>query len=286
MTMSEKMPIKERQNTEESIHYLRAQRYAYLCAKRIYMSRMVLSIAWPIIAVILYFTCKNDCTTTVLTGSSLILMASFFMEIYEQRFSKLGATIQEQFDTHIFNMKWNSALVGEKIKKEEIYSLAKKEKTKISELKNWYTGIDTDDEIEYVLKAQKTSTEWSIKQKRIFGNLLLILAGLIFIISTMIALWSKFLLADFIITLFFPTTSLYIYLLKGWKDFSQQVKELQRITSQIYFLLESERTSKYQLRFIQDAIYVHGRVPNNIIPNTLYYKLRNKLEEVFESINK
>lgn len=62
--------------------------------------------------------------------------------------------------------------------------------------------------------------------------------------------------------------------------------ELKRITSQINSFLNSEKTSKYHLRFIQDAIYVYGRVPNNIIPDVLYNKLRKKLEGVFKSTNK
>jgi len=286
MIMSENTPIKERQNTEESIQYLRAQRYAYLCAKRIYMSRMFLSIAWPVLSLILYFYFDNEFTTATLTGSSIILVATFMMEIQEQKFTKLGATIQEQFDTLIFKMKWNTALIGEKINDGKVYDLAKKESTEISKLKNWYTGIDTNDEIEYTLKAQKTNIEWSIKQKNYFKNFLLVAALVIFTIFIMIALWNNFLLADFFIILFFPTISLFVYLCKGFIDFSQQVKALERITSQIYSLLENEKTRKYQLRFIQDAIYVHGRVPNNVIPDVLYNKLRNRLEATFESTNK
>ncbi|OJD48998.1 S-4TM family putative pore-forming effector [Bacillus sp. L27] len=280
------IPIKERQNTEESIRYLHAQRYAYKIAKCIYMWRMFLSIVWPIIAVILYFACDNKFANEILIVSSLILVATFIMEFYEKKYTVIGATIQEQFDTTIFNMKWNLALVGEKISPEKIYTLAEKEKTEISKLKDWYTGINTNDEIEYTLKAQKTNIAWSIRQKEIFRDFLLIMAILILLALILIASWKNFLMTDFFITLFFPTISLFIYLIKGWMDFSQQVNELKRITSQINSLLESEKTSKYHLRFIQDSIYVYGRVPNNIIPDVLYNKLRKKLEEIFKNTNK
>lgn len=286
MNMYKGIPIKERQNTEESIRYLHAQRYAYKIAKCIYMWRMFLSIVWPIIAVILYFACDNKFANEILIVSSLILVATFIMELYEKKYTVIGATIQEQFDTTIFNMKWNLALVGEKISHEKIYTLAEKEKTEISKLKDWYTGINTNDEIEYTLKAQKTNIAWSIRQKEIFRGFLLIMAILILLAFILIASWKNFLMTDFFITLFFPTISLFIYLIKGWVDFSQQVNELKRITSQINSLLESEKTSKYHLRFIQDSIYVYGRVPNNIIPDVLYNKLRKKLEEIFKKTNK
>ncbi|WP_102694149.1 S-4TM family putative pore-forming effector [Rummeliibacillus pycnus] len=284
--MYKAMPIKERQNTEESIRYLRAQRQSYKIAKQIYMVRMFLSIVWPIVAVIFYFTFENNFANGILIISSLILIFTFFMEFYEEKYTKIGATIQEQFDTNIFDMKWNLALVGEKISEEQIYTLAEKEKTDISELIGWYTGINTDDEILYTLKAQRTNTEWTIRQKEAFSIFLLIIAILIFVVLLLIACWNNFLVADFFITLFFPTISLFLYLIKGWVDFSHQVKELKRITAQLNSLLESEKTSKYQLRFIQDAIYVYGRVPNNIIPDVLYKKLRKKLEMIFTSTNK
>lgn len=280
------IPIKERQNSEESIRYLHAQRYAYKIAKCIYMWRMFLSIVWPIIAVILYFACDNKFANEILIVSSLILVATFIMELYEKKYTVIGAKIQEQFDTTIFNMKWNLALVGEKISSEKIYTLAEREETEVSKLKDWYTGINTNDEIEYTIKAQKTNIAWSIRQKEIFRGFLLIMAILILLALILIASWKNFLMTDFFITLFFPTISLFIYLIKGWVDFSQQVNELKRITSQINSLLESEKISKYHLRFIQDSIYVYGRVPNNIIPDVLYNKLRKKLEEIFKKTNK
>lgn len=286
MSLYKGTPIKERQNTEESIRYLHAQRYAYKIAKCIYMGRMFLSITWPIIAVILYFEYNNKFTNEILIMSSLILIATFIMELYEKKYTKIGATIQEQFDITIFNMKWNLALVGEKISSEKIYILAEKEKTNEFRLLDWYTGINTNDEIKYTLKAQKTNTAWSIKQKEIFRGFLLAMAILLLLVLILIACWKNFLMADFFITLFFPTISLFIYLIKGWVDFSEQVNELKRITSQINLLLESGETSKYHLRFIQDAIYVYGRLPNNIIPDVLYNRLRKKLEEIFKNTNK
>lgn len=284
--MYKEVYIKERQNTEESIRYLRAQRYAYKMAKQCYIARMILSIFWPIIAVVTYFIFENKFANGILIISSLILVVTFLMELYEKKYTKIGATIQEQFDTNIFGMKWNLALVGEKISEEQIYILAEKEKTDRSKLIDWYTGIDTNDEIQYTLKAQRTNTSWSIRQKEVFSGFLLIMFSVILISLIIIAWLNHFLMADFFITLFFPTISLFIYLVKGYVDFSQQVNELKRITVQLNALLESERTSKYQLRCVQDAIYVYGRVPNNIIPDILYNKLRKKLEEIFKNTNK
>ncbi|WP_142509321.1 S-4TM family putative pore-forming effector [Lysinibacillus sphaericus] len=287
MIMNELFPIKERQNTPENIIYLRGQRQAYKQAKNFYMWRMLLSIAWPIIAVILYFTFENEIANAVIVVSSLILIATFIIEYYEKAFTKMGATIQESFDTNVFNLKWNSHLIGGKISKEDIVLLAEKEKTEEYKLKDWYTGIATDNESEYTLKAQRMNTAWSIKQKEKFSMFLFLSGILIFTSLVIIGCYTGFELYDFLIMLFFPTVSLFIYLFKGWFDFLQQVKELKRITSSIDDLLDKQtKVTKQELRSIQDSIYIHGRIPNNIIPDVLYNRMRSKLEQLFRHTNK
>ncbi len=285
--MNKMLPIKERQNTPENIICLRGQRQAYKQAKNFYMFRMFLSIAWPITAVLLYFIFGNEFSNAVIVVSSLILILTFILEYYEKAYSKMGANIQESFDTNVFNMKWNSPLVGGKVSKEDIVLLAEKEKTKESKLINWYTGIDTENEAEYTLKAQRMNTAWSIKQKEKFSRFLLFSGILIFISLIIIGCYHGFKLYAFLIILFFPTVSLFIYLFKGWFDFLQQVNELKRITSSIDALLNKQaKVTKQELRSIQDSIYIHGRVPNNIIPDVLYNRMRSKLERLFSYTNK
>lgn len=285
INMSNTSSISEKQNSDENIQLLRAQRHSYFCAKRFYNSRMALSIIWPIISVSLaLFEIYN--TNLVLIISSIILLLTFLMEFLEKKFIKTGATIQEQFDTNVFGMKWNYALVGSKVSDLKIISLAKKEKSELHELANWYTGVNTEDATIYTLKSQKMNIEWSIHQKSAFGWLLCIIAALIFSSLIAIAICQNLLMTEFFLLLLLPTMPLFIYLIKGTVDFKIQVRELKRISLFIYSLLEKEKVYNYQLRFIQDAIFVHGRLPNNIIPDYLYKILRSKLESQFKEINK
>lgn len=287
MIMNKLFPIQDRQNTPESIIFLRGQRQAYKQAKNFYMFRMFLSIVWPIIAVLLYFIFDNKFSNVVIVISSLILVVTFIIEYYEKSFSKVGANIQECFDTSIFNLKWNSHLVGEKVSKEDIVLLADKERTEEWKLKDWYTGIETENEVEYTLKAQRMNTAWSIKQKEKFSKFLLFSGILIFISLVVIGCYHGFKLYDFLIMLFFPTISLFIYLFKAWFDFLQQVNELKRITQCIDDSLNNKaKVTKQELRAIQDSIYIHGRIPNNIIPDVLYNRMRSKLENLFKYTNK
>lgn len=285
--MNEIMPIKERQNTEENINYLSAQKQAYNKAKNVYIVRMILTIFSPVIFIALYFLFDNKFQTAILVVSSLILIVTFFMELYEKDSIKLGATIQEQFDTSVFNIEWNLALVGDKVNKENLYKLTKPLKEDTFELKNWYTSLESNSEIEYALKAQSMNVVWSIEQKGWYKNFLSIIIFMLLIIYICIACWNDFLVSEFFITLFFPSTSLFIYLVKGWADFRQQLIELKRIDKHIKKLLfEIEKVTKYNVRSIQDSIYVYGRLPNNIVPSIIYRYHKKKLEPMFKSINK
>ncbi|MEX6702319.1 S-4TM family putative pore-forming effector [Peribacillus frigoritolerans] len=85
MNMYKEIPIKEHQITEESIRYLRAQSQSYKIAKQIYMARMFLSIVWPLVAIFMYFFFDNKFATEILIISSIIVISTFIMELYEKK---------------------------------------------------------------------------------------------------------------------------------------------------------------------------------------------------------
>lgn len=283
--MNNKLPIKERQNSPEAILFLRAQRQSYNYAKFFYIVRMTFNIAWPLIAISLYFLFNSKSADFILVTSSVIVIMTFIMEFKEKEFTKQGAIIQEQFDLLIFLIPWNEPLYGEKIKIESIHHLADSEKTPEEDLKNWYTGIEENEEKKYILKAQKMNVFWSSEQKKHFKNILLFATVIIFIIIITLGLSNNFLLSEFFIVLFFPSLPLFLYLIKSIKDFSDQIQELERLNSHIYNLLEKRNVKYEELRFNQDAIFIHGRVPNNIVPDRIYRKLRKRFENLFKKIN-
>lgn len=284
--MNNQLMIEERQNMSKAILLLRAQRQAYKKAKFFYLARMTFNVFWPPIAIFLYFLFDSSSANFILTASSIIVIVTFMMEFPERKLTKTGALIQEQFDTFVFSMKWNQALCGEKIRDEDIHDFAELEKTPDEELKNWYTGIEDYEDKKYILKAQRMNVSWSYKQKKYFKTILLFTIVIVFLLIIALGLVYKLLLSEFFIVLFFPALPLFLYLIKSIKDFGDQVKELDRLNSHIRNLLNKRSVTYEELRFNQDAIFIHGRVPNNIVPDKLYWKLRNNLESTFKKINK
>jgi len=283
--MFKHIQIKDRQNEAESILFIRAQRKAYSIAKNYYLFRMALSILWPILAIIIFINFEKNTSNLILIISSIIVVLTFSIEYFEKYYTRLGAVIQEQFDTMIFDIKWNEPICGEKIKKEVILQLAQKEKTKEDLLKDWYSGIEDDENSKFILKAQRMNVSWTSQQKKIFSKILLLLFLLSLISITTLGIMQNLLLSEYFILLFFPSLSLFLYLAKGVIDFYQQFRDLDRLNTYICNLQNKKHVTIEELRKVQDSIFIYGRVPNNIIPDKLYWKLRESFEKVFKQIN-
>lgn len=275
-----------RQNSPESIEQLRAQRSCYNIVEKMYVWRMIISIFLPIFSVSMYFLFDNSLSNFVLILAGIGLLVCLILESYEQTYSVKGAKIQEMFDTHVFQINWNTALLGDKVSLEDIHLLAQKDKTPDSELANWYTGLVSDDERINILTAQRMNLSWTHRQKHKFKWVLILTFSIILISSIVIGCLMKLSLITFLITFIFPSLSLYIYLLKNFIEIHNQGKELQRVILLIEQYIENGSPKKSDLRSIQDAVYIYGRIPNHIVPNFIYKLLRPKYESSFEKTNK
>jgi len=278
--------IYELQNEFSKIRLLKAQRNCYNTAKKLYMIRMFISIVLPIISIILYFTFNNALADFILIIGGIGLALSLVLEILEQKFNVKGAKIQEIFDTAVFQLHWNTAVLGDKILNEEIHFYAERDKTPLPKLLNWYTGLSSENEYINILTAQRMNLCWSMYQKSKFKFVLLwslIALSLIFIT---IGCLYNFTLNNFFITIIVPSLSLFIYLIKNTYEINQQESEMRRVVLLIEQYIEEDNPTEYQLRTIQDAVYIYGRLPNHIVPNVFYNKVRNKLESIFKSTNK
>lgn len=284
--MSEHSTILIRQNNEDSIRYLQAQRRCYQISKSFYLWRMLLSVLTPLISIALFFLFDNALSDLVLIISSLIIITSLILEFFEKKYNKKGAKIQENFDTFVFNLSWNSVLIGSKESEEDIVELSSKCQSNISELENWYTGLEAPDENVNVLIAQRTNICWTAKQKKHFKNILLIILIILIVSFITIAFIFNFTVVDFFITMIFPGITLFTYLIKNYLELREQEDELERLSNYIETLIVQNNPTTKDLRNVQDAIFIYVRLPNHIVPDFLYNKSKRKFEDIFKITNK
>lgn len=169
--------INTRQNTEHALCYLAAQRQLYNEAKNFTFYEIIaIFIVSLIIPICQQFNIKivleNIDLSTLLVGI-INLIIPHLLRNKQSQIKSIAATIQQYFDTFVYNMSWDSLLFGEKINLNDI--IAKKSKKILSnpkekeKLLNWYTNIDVNLPLnEGILMCQKQNYVWETTLRKRF----------------------------------------------------------------------------------------------------------------------
>ena len=119
----------EDQNKEPLLRLLKAQNSAYSKAKR-YQVIDVISILIALSPTVLLYFDLNHATLVAVIGVVWTLI-SIFSQILIERETKIGAVIQDQFDTNLFKIERNEILVGDEVEISKILELSKPNKMMI-----------------------------------------------------------------------------------------------------------------------------------------------------------
>jgi hypothetical protein len=162
--------IAQEQNTEESIRLLLAQARLYTEAKRILLLRIffaaVLAVLAPIIAVV-----KPDAKIVMAVVGGIWTLITYLPFRGSQREKvRLAATIQEQFDTHLFNLPWNNVLVGPAVRPELIQAAVRRSKEDPARVRDWYSDTGSLPYPLDVLVCQRQSSVWDWRLQRHYAN--------------------------------------------------------------------------------------------------------------------
>ena len=182
--------IVTRQNEDNSIAMLAAQRQLYRDAKKFNAVSVALSVWIPfVLAVILLFLPGNTKLRYISYILSIVSMIfGFVIDKYIEGKKQLAAFIQQKFDVYVYNMPWDNRIFGKnKNINHEISTHSKKilsnpqEKKK---LKDWYTiGIGEKNTIDEILACQRENLYWDVglrkRYKVISGGLIIVLFSVI-----------------------------------------------------------------------------------------------------------
>ena len=175
-----------RQNENNSIAMLAAQRQLYRDAKRFGTLSIALSVWVPFaLAVILLFVSPNSVwqyiSYAIAIGSMIV---SFVIDKWIDEKKKLAAFIQQKFDVYVYSMPWNSRIFGQNRNvNHEIITNSEKilgnQKEKDS-LYNWYSpAIDNKDLLYGILLCQRENYWWDVGLRKRFKAIsIMMIAGL------------------------------------------------------------------------------------------------------------
>mgnify|MGYP000131347685 CR=1 FL=1 len=198
---------------------------------------------------------------------------------------KLGAKLQEEFDTKAFELPWNKFVAGDKVAPEDVTEAAsapipaKRQK----EIETWYEACVSQIPIAYGrLVCQRTNIAYDSRLRRRYGNWLFgsILVLAIILLVADVLLDTKF--TDVILGLSMITPML-AWALREHRKQLDTCNSLQNLQSEFKTVwnnaLEgaSEEELKVSSRQLQDAIYQH-RASAPLVFDWVYILMRSKNE--------
>ena len=145
--------IRKRENEEQSIEMLAAQRQLYNDAKKYGWLSSALSVWIPFILAILLLFISEDSPVGIASYVLSIISAivSFIVAKVISDKKEMAALIQQKFDLYVYDMPWNKRLFGnDKNVSNEIVSYSSKILINDEEKKalyDWYTPLVDDKEL-------------------------------------------------------------------------------------------------------------------------------------------
>ena len=273
--------IASEQNTADNLRLLVAQRHLYTRAKGLRRWRTFGSVGLAGVAPFILFFWPNLKSLMAFIGGFWTLIASLVGHA-ESKKKKEAATIQEQFDTELFELPWNHMLVGNKLTPELIHAATRDFKGSKNELRDWYSDPGSTPYPLNVLLCQRSNLVWDWRLRRHYGTAITVLTAVYFIFTIVFVIATKQTLLDYILGLFLPSLSAFLQGIEVAKAHFTTAKEQEDKEKESSSLWESglenpDSVSQEDCRKIQDWIYLR-RSTGPLVPDWWYKWLRDKYD--------
>ncbi|MGP2571260.1 S-4TM family putative pore-forming effector [Ornithobacterium rhinotracheale] len=287
--MNKGQKILSKQNIDINIDRLLAQRRLYSNAKIMQHIIITISVIVPVIIAFFtnIFTLKIDNTNSIYIIYTIIaILVEKILEVCINRNKKRAASIQEKFDTSIFEIPENEFLDSAFIDNEIIRKYSKKDKSNkkiISKVTDWYSK-----EIGYlqtnisVLFCQRMNICYDQNIKKKYDTLLISISLLTFMVLLVFSLINDFSLKKFIAEVILPSIPIvnftYTEINRNMKSVDSLQKLREIIEGKLSSLSRNDTIKIETLRNIQDQIF-NNRILSPLIPDFIYNFFWTDLED-------
>jgi hypothetical protein len=263
------MNIVQRQEMQENIELLAAQRNLYSRAKNIIGLQIMLCGPIAVCAVITTVAAPELKGYVALWGILVVVFDLFVFTPWVKKLRDNAARIQELFDTKVLGLDWNEISVGKRPEPELIHEEAKKhgmEGAKIVALRQWYPlVIDKVPEICGVIICQRSNVWWDARMRRKYALSIRVLLVSIAIGLIGYGLFEKKDMFEFLTYIVAPLASTYVF---GYRqimehgDAADRLEKLKELTEKIWSDAVSGMDTaslKLKCRMLQDQIFDHRK---------------------------
>ena len=277
--------IIELENKQEHINQLKAARHLYTKAGYYSTSYMFFCALMPVVISIGRTFLSPDAhlaLNAMLAYSVIALIAGFILESTVSKHQKLAAKIQQQFDSEVFELEWNSHLWGARPSLENINDNLGNQPDKGFD--NWYDlQVNDLNNIEAILVCQRTNLVYDTKLRNRFNFIVSTVATVVLLSILIVAFYRNEGIQTAIIFVGVPLVPIIKWFFYTRKQNLDDIKACESLKSFVDNNLEKLRNKEKNINedtlcWIQDGIYRHRKTAFKI-PDWLYNSMRNSQEE-------
>lgn len=265
--MSNGQDIINKQNEEDQIRLLAAQRTLYSSEKMFLGFQMILGIAAAVVGACL----QSKYPQAVSVGSAgIALFDVLYLESRKGKKQKLAAKIQELFDCTLLVMEWRKLKANGKPEQEDIVENSAQlisDPKKKAELQNWYPADIKDLPLQPArIVCQRFNCKYDARLRERYILSLRILLGFMTLITLGIAFWQNRNFIDSIALIVAPLLPVYVVCFReiyAQNEALELIRRLNEHCNELWGQAVQKSTTEHELdiesRFLQDEIYDHRR---------------------------
>ncbi|MBV4429679.1 S-4TM family putative pore-forming effector [Clostridium tyrobutyricum] len=270
--------INQRQNKNNSILMLAAQRQIYKEAKLINRVIAVCSVIIPfILSIISLVGSDTNCSLVLKSISIISWVIALLLGMKIKETQGLAALIQQQFDVYVFSFEWDNKLFRKNKNVDYIITqnaekLLKKRTVQDEKLTDWY-GTEVDElPLKTAIKlCQEENVNWDSELRNFYSKITLTIVIVLFVLIIAIGIYQK----DFLLVFLSFGIPIFQWEVKVITSIRADVRRLNKLSESIN---ETKVCELDELLEIQRDIYEH-RKSCYLIDDKIQKLLRDKLEK-------
>jgi len=279
MNESTRRTISTAQNTDYAQRLLAAQSRLYTVAKRLHDTRFLIVVGLAVLTVVAAIALPAGRIVIGIVGGVITFLWSVLGSGCEKRLRKQAAFVQEEFDTYVFDMRWN-ALAAEHPSPTFITEAANRYRG--NRTKDWYPDTGTVARPLDVLICQRSNLGWGASVHRLYAALLTCLLVGIILAGLAVALIGNLTNIDALVALVVPLLGPAHELIKMIGDNRDSSDTKTKLETKVHSLWERALRPDHEItitdcRAVQDQILSIRQV-NAHVPDWLdnFWRTRNE----------
>lgn len=155
--------INERQNDDHAIEFNRAAASAHRAARNVEWLRYTISLILVLASVIFIFL-GDTIRILAVAGFAWAMLSLLALSPAARARSSEAASVQEYFDTYVYQMKWGEQT--QKVDMERVYELSNSFKGDVLKLRDYYPNVRSFAPPVAILICQRSNLTWDIMLRR------------------------------------------------------------------------------------------------------------------------